>query len=388
MRSLFFRMRLIHWLGAIVLLINALFFTETLFSQIIQVVVVVLLIIHDIDEKYWGVDSLKNVTNYMKHFERKDLSIPCEINSQYNSEINSVLSVINAFRENVKSALIDIQQQASTSDEISDRLKIKTKNIASRIQEQDNRVDFLTEQIEKLDKTSMILQSKAEDTRSQVERTQKGLLRSNSTMGMMVKDLSSYIESNEKLHKKFHELSEQTKSIVNVVSVIGKLAEQTNLLALNAAIEAARAGEHGRGFAVVADEVRNLAKSTQESLDEINQIVSSISGAVLEAGEQMRLQSSAIILLSDYTTTNQLELEAACVDIDEILTLIGQGQNNDNVDIQYISQLVGNVIKEIETLKALSSSNANDCSELEQQGYYLSEVTDKIVVQLGMFKTK
>jgi len=156
MRSLFFRMRFIHWLSAIALFINATFFTEVLFSQVIQFVVVVFLIIHDIDEKFWGVDSLKNVTIYMKHFERKDLSVPCEINSQYNSEINTVLGVINAFRANVKGALIDIQQQASASDEISDLLKVKTKNIAIRIQEQDNRVDFLTGQVENLDKTSIL----------------------------------------------------------------------------------------------------------------------------------------------------------------------------------------------------------------------------------------
>ena len=129
MRSLFFRMRFIHWLGAIALFVNATLFTQALFSQITQLIVVVLLIIHDIDEKFWGVDSLKSVTNYMKNFEKKDLSVPCEINSQYNSEISKVLNVINGFRQNVQGALVDIQQQASNSDEISERLKAKTQNI-------------------------------------------------------------------------------------------------------------------------------------------------------------------------------------------------------------------------------------------------------------------
>ncbi|GIU02863.1 methyl-accepting chemotaxis protein [Shewanella morhuae] len=388
MRSLFIRMRFIHWLGAIALFINAAFFTDTLFSQIIQFIVVAFLIIHDIDEKFWGVDSLKNVTLYMKHFERKDLSVPCEVNSQYNSEMGKVLSVINAFRENVKKALIDIQQQASASDEISIQLKAKTQNISRRIQQQDNRVSFLTDQVENLDRTSITLQSKAEETRTQVEKTQAGLLRSNHTMGRMVTDLGSYIESNDRLQNKFNALSEQTKSIETVVSVIDNLADQTNLLALNAAIEAARAGEHGRGFAVVADEVRNLAKSTQASLDEINQIIAGITEAVLDAGEQMRSQSIAITSLSDYTTASQSELALACENINGILTLIGQGNKNDNVDIQYINQLVGHVAKEIEVLKELSSSNANDCAELEQQGQHLSQVTEKIVVQLGMFKTQ
>ncbi|WP_301542010.1 methyl-accepting chemotaxis protein [Shewanella sp. KJ2020] len=388
MRSLFIRMRFIHWLGAIVLFMNATFFTDLLFSQIIQYIITMFLIIHDIDEKVWGVDSLKKVTEYMKNFERKDLSIPCTINSLYNSEMEKVLSVINTFRENVKIALIDIQQQAVASDEISDLLKVKAKNISSRIKEQDNRVSILTSQIEALDQTSLALQAKAEKTREQVENTQIGLVRSNESMGAMVKDLSSFISSNDELQAKFYQLSQQTKAIEGVVSVINNLADQTNLLALNAAIEAARAGEHGRGFAVVADEVRNLAKSTQSSLDEINQIISGISKAVLDAGNQMKSQTSAIVLLSDYTTTSQSELDIACKNISEILTLIGQDRTNNNLDILYVNRLVGDVSKEIEVLKHLSSSNSNDCIELEQQGHSLTQVTEKIVHQLGMFKTK
>jgi len=102
----------------------------------------------------------------------------------------------------------------------------------------------------------------------------------------------------------------------------------------------------------------------------------------------MKSQSTAITSLSDYTITSQSELAVACENINEILPLIGQDQENDSVDIQFINKLVGDVAQEIEALKDLSSSNAHDCSELEQQGHYLSEVTEKIVDKLGMFKTR
>ncbi|EGR0791218.1 methyl-accepting chemotaxis protein [Vibrio vulnificus] len=387
MYSLFIRMRFVHWLGVVILVMNALFFTENMISQILQGIVVIFLIIHDIDEKIWGVDSLKNVTMYMRNFERKDLSTPCNINSQYNSEITNVLNVINTFRFNVKVALEEIQQQAIASGEISTQLKYKSTNISERILRQDASVSSLNEQLEELDNTSIALKVKAEETQIQVKSTHAKLEHSVGMMDNLVQGLDQYLESNHQLQKSFNQLSKQTLSIENVVSVIAKLADQTNLLALNAAIEAARAGNQGRGFAVVADEVRRLAQSTQESLHEINSIVSEISTTVKMAGEQMSSQTATITLLSENTIKSQTEVRNANESIGSVLSLIEHNESEHEVNIHTVSQLVGEANAKVDELKQLSSSNAIDCEALIKQGINLTKVTENVVEKLSMFKT-
>ncbi len=181
--------------------------------------------------------------------------------------------------------------------------------------------------------------------------------------------MNSIALNSEKTSQTIGELGKQSNEIGNIVSTITSIAEQTNLLALNAAIEAARAGEHGRGFAVVADEVRTLAEQSAEAANEVTLLIKAIqvgiSGAIdaveashKEIGEGVKVAGNA-----------GKSLEAIITAIEHISTVLqdtAAGAEESSAGVQQVTGSTDQIAAFAQQISGASQELANIAQELEE----------------------
>lgn len=383
MKSLFLRMRLVHWLGVTLLVANATFFTDNLLGSIVQYVVALVVFIHDIDEKRWGVDTVRQVSVYLEHFKARDLSKEACIDARFNMEMHGLLTVIDQFRDNIRGALNEVKDVSRENSRASAAFSEASQRIGHHVASETHLAGEAGDTAASIAAAVEDLAKDADNTACNIEQTSRKLERARDNVHEMGLKVEASIQTGAALSNKLARLSESATQVNRILSTVAEVADQTNLLALNAAIEAARAGEQGRGFAVVADEVRKLAERTQRSVAEIGETLTGINQSVLDTTQEMQRQSA---IFRDLGESSQ-QVESVIGDsVRWVGEVNGMARRTVQVSLRARSG-VEQIVDQIAHIRESSQANAREASDIIDNADRIARLGEELDKRLALFQT-
>ena len=318
--------------------IFVLIFISMIVGSVVALAIVLFMII-DI------VRPLNKFINLIKNLTEGDGDLTKRVDTKAKDEFGILAGYINTFINNVQHIIKEVQQVSHEVTSGSNQLASVAEQLQSTFQSQ-------TEQMADISMNMINLSSLSEQVSSSLTQSSSRLQNTTSltqdgavSLASIRREMKLISENTNNLAKTITTLSESSEDIGRILTVINDIADQTNLLALNAAIEAARAGEAGRGFAVVADEVRKLAERTSTATNEISTIITSFQQESVSAAKNMETTSKSI-------DSGSNKVEKTLSGFKDVV----EGINNANNDIVNITTMVDEQNTSIQDVTSNASS--------------------------------
>ncbi|WP_000970907.1 methyl-accepting chemotaxis protein TlpB [Helicobacter pylori] len=327
------------------------------------------------------IDELVLKINAFSHGD-KDLRTKIDVGDR-NDEISQVGRGVNLFVENARLIMEEIKGISTSNKTSMDKLV----QIAQETQKsmKDSSTTLNSVKNKATDVASMMNASieQSQGLRKRLIETQGLVKESKDAIGDLFSQITESAHTEEELSSQVEQLSRNADDVKSILDIINDIADQTNLLALNAAIEAARAGEHGRGFAVVADEVRNLAGRTQKSLAEINSTIMVIVQEINAVSSQMNLNSQKMERLSDMSKSVQETYEKMSSNLSSVVSDSNQSMD----DYAKSGRQIEAMVSDFAEVEKVASKTLADSSDILNITTHVSGTTMNLDKQVNLFKT-
>ena len=328
------------------------------------------------------VSPIKQLISAAKALTEGDGDLTKRLDTDSKDEIAEANHYINNFIEKVQTVLTGVIDTSSQNADISKTLENTAGEVGSRSDTQNDELNHVVvdSNIMREDLSSAIIE--AEQGKENLIKSEQNLQETKDDILVLVEKVQHSSEVQIELAHSLTQLSSDAAQVKDVLVVIADIADQTNLLALNAAIEAARAGEHGRGFAVVADEVRKLAERTQKSLAEINATINVIVQSIVDSSNQMNNNSSEIEELA----TISIQVGDKINETVEIMSDSTRMSENILDGYRENAQKTDNIIDKINYISGISNENIQSIDDVAKASVHMRKMTDELSTRLREFK--
>ncbi|CCK77771.1 Chemotaxis methyl-accepting protein/Histidine kinase [Oleispira antarctica RB-8] len=309
-----------------------------------------------------------------------DLTQTMKVDTQ--DEVGKLATSFNSFVGQLQSLIRAISSNSQDVNSIAKNLSASSLSTQNNTEEQQQSVDMIATAMHEMGATVHEIARNANETANAARQSATETSNSQNIVNSSIEGINSLFGKMQSASGVIKTLAQDVGEISTVLEVIRGISEQTNLLALNAAIEAARAGEQGRGFAVVADEVRTLAQRTQESTEEINTMIHKLQGGAKDAVTAM---NEGI----ETAKSSVEQADQAGESLNSIITVIGIITDL-SIQVATATEEQSSVVEELNShilnIKNMSDSTAVESKNINDQCQTLTDSSNELSTMIGNFK--